>query len=86
MPLFPIWIPIIVSILAFLWIVILGRFLPGPFDDIAAFMIMIGVWLVYGVSKSAEILFSNIAAGNLTSILIAVTLVVAVFLYIKFRK
>ena len=80
---FSILIPIIVTIIGFLYIVLLGRFVPGYRDDGLVLLVVVGTWLVYGFTTYITTAFTGVFGTKLGNFIFIAAVVVAIALYVK---
>jgi len=86
MPLIPIWVPIIVTIIGFLYIAVMGKFIKGFKDEGLVFLAMVSTWLVYGVLDIITNSFQTIFGGRIGALLFVGITVLAIALYVRWKK
>ena len=81
-----IWLPIIITIIGALWLFILGRIIPGPFDEVAVTTIVLGSWIAFAGGIAVESAINSALSGNITSMILLVIVAMIVVLYIKRKR
>ena len=81
----PIYIPIIVTVVGFLWVLILGRLIPGPVDEGVVILLTIGTWLVYGFTNFISTSFTSLFGAKLGNFIFIAAAVTLVALYVKLK-
>ena len=82
--LFPIWIPIIATIITLLYWFVPN--IPGFKDEILFTIITLGLWGIYfGVSMLEDVV-DRILSGDVTALIVVVIIVFGIWAYIKYFK
>lgn len=82
MAIIPWYVPVFVTVLVFIWIALLGRFLPGVRDELSAIIVLVLVWVLYAVFNFVEGAF-NTLFGNPYILALTFLGVVAVIVVVR---
>lgn len=82
----PLWIPIVVTIVGLLWLIILGRVVPGLADEFLVTIIVFFTWLVYALLSYVDALVYRLSQGDPQAWVTIGIIIVIIVLIVKWKK
>ena len=83
---FSILTPIIVTLIGFLYVVTVGRFVPKWKDEGLVILLVVGTWFVYGFTSFISTSFTTVFGTKFGNFIFIIAAILLVALYIKQKK
>jgi len=81
---FSLWIPVIATVVAFLYLTFLGRFIPSFHDELLAVGVVIVLWVLYMLGNVLEFTFTSLFDKPLNILLLVVGVLFVVLVYKRY--